>query len=579
MTFDEARRSPAQPDADVERREAVVVGTGVCGIYQLHRLRELGLDVVALDANPAPGGTWYMNRYPGARFDSESYTYGYSFSRELLDAWHWSERFAGQPENLRYLEFVIDRLDLRRLMRFDTRVAAARWLEDEGLWRLEIAGGRIMLCRWLFLCIGVLSRPTLPRIEGMEDFAGPSFHTYHWPHEGIDLSGKRVGIIGTGATAIQIIPEIAPQVERLTVFQRRPNWAAPLNNSPISAAEMDEIRSRWDEIFATCDRSPGGFEHIPDRRGFWETSREDRLALWDDLYDRPGFAIWLANFREIFVDEKANAEFSEYIADRIRDRVSDPETAEKLIPRDHGFGWARVPLETRYFEAYNRDNVELVDVSETPIERVTETGLRTSGRDFELDVIVYATGFDAVTGPFDMLEVEGRGGLRLADKWNPEPATWLGMMTHGFPNLFLPSGPQSSSATVNYPRSIQMCVDWVSDLMARMRSTGAARAEPTAEAERAWVAHVHEMYEMMLLRRSRSWFTGYNSNVEGREIGRVRHIVYLGGAPKYAKIIRQVAEEGYRDLDVSGPAGAERDAPGGVREAVGSERTASASET
>lgn len=547
------------PDQNVdgngaERRDAVVIGTGVSGIYQLHRLAEMGLDVIALDANPGPGGTWYMNRYPGARFDSESYTYGYSFSKALLEEWRWSERFTGQAENLRYLEFVIDRLDLRRRMRFETRVAAARWHEAKGEWRIELASGRPIVCRWLFLCIGVLSSPTLPRIAGMAEFRGRAFHTYDWPHDGVDLAGKRVGIIGTGATAIQIIPEVAKEAGRLTVFQRRPNWAAPLNNGPISDAEMADIRRRYDKIFATCARSPGGFEHVPDRRGFWETTPEERRALWDRLYDEPGFGIWLSNFKEIFIDEAANAEFSAYIADRIRGRVKDPATAEKLIPRDHGFGWARVPLETRYYEAYNRDNVELVDISETPIERVTETGLRTSDRAFELDLLVYATGFDAVTGAFDMVEIEGRDGLRLSEKWTPEPETYLGLMTHGFPNLFVPSGPQSSSATVNYPRSIEMCVNWISDLMAHVLRDGVARVEPLRAAELAWVAHVREMYAMMLLRKSKSWFTGYNSNIEGREIGKVRHVVYNGGAPKYAKIIGQAAAEGYAELAFDAPA-------------------------
>ena len=262
---------------------------------------------------------------------------------------------------------------------------------------------------------------------------GRSFHTFHWPHEPVELAGKKVAIIGTGATAIQIIGEIADKVGELTVFQRRPNWSAPLNNSPISDEEMADIRARYDEIFAACARTPGGFEHEPDRRGFYEVTREERLALWDKLYDEPGFGIWLSNFREIFTDEAANAEFSAYIADRIRRRVKDPVTAEKLIPRDHGFGVQRVPLETNYFEAYNRDNVHLVDISETPIERVTETGLRTSARDYEFDIIVYSTGFDAITGAFDQIDISGIGGEKLFDKWRDGPSTFLGMLVHGFP--------------------------------------------------------------------------------------------------------------------------------------------------
>jgi cyclohexanone monooxygenase len=355
--------------------DALVVGAGFAGMYQLHMLRELGLRVRVLERGAGVGGTWYWNRYPGARFDSESYTYGYSFSKELLNEWHWKERFSGQPENLRYLNYVADKFGLRKYMQFNARVEAARFDEAQNLWRLKIDDGRELTCRFVILAIGLLSTPTLPRLQGMDSFGGRSFHTYYWPHEPVEMAGKKVAIIGTGATAIQIIGEIADKVGELTVFQRRPNWAAPLNNGPISDAEMADIRNRYDDIFAACARTPGGFEHEPDRRGFNEVTREERLALWDKLYGEPGFGIWLSNFREIFTDEVANAEFSAYIADRIRQRVNDPVTAEKLIPRDHGFGVQRVPLETNYFEAYNRDNVHLVDISETPLERVT-AGLR-----------------------------------------------------------------------------------------------------------------------------------------------------------------------------------------------------------
>ncbi len=329
---------------------------------------------------------------PGARFDSESYTYGYSFSKELLNEWHWKERFSGQPENLRYLNHVADKFDLRKYMQFNCTVESAHFDEANDRWRLKIADGRELTGRFVVMAVGLLSIPTPPRFKGMEKFKGRSFHTFHWPHEPVDLAGKKVAVIGTGATGIQVIAEIADKVGDLTVFQRRPNWSAPLNNGPISDAEMADIRARYDQIFKTCAQTPGGFEHEPDRRGFYEVSREERVALWDRLYDTPGFAIWLRNFREIFTDEKANAEFSEYIADRIRQRVKDPAVAEKLIPRDHGFGVQRVPMETHYFESYNRPNVQLVDITETPIEEITETGLRTSERDYDFDIIVYATG-------------------------------------------------------------------------------------------------------------------------------------------------------------------------------------------
>lgn len=534
--------------------EVIVIGAGVAGIYQIKRLADLGVHATVLDASGDLGGTWYWNRYPGARFDSESYTYGYSFSKELLDEWHWKERYSGQPENLRYLNYVADKFDLRKYMQFNCKVLAAHFDEAADLWRLKTEDGRELTCRFVIMALGLLSTPTLPRIDGMDDFKGRSFHTFHWPHEPVELAGKKVGIIGTGATAIQVIGEIADKVGELTVFQRRPNWSAPLHNGPISEQEMADIRVRYDEIFATCARTPGGFEHEPDRRGFYEVSREERLALWDRLYDEPGFGIWLQNFREIFTDEEANAELSEYIAERTRQRVNDPVTAEKLIPRDHGFGVQRVPLETNYFEAYNRDNVHLVDISETPIERVTETGLRTSARDYDFDIIVYATGFDAITGAFDHIDIRGVGGEKLRDKWRDGPSTFLGMFIHGFPNLLMPAGPQSGSASTNYPRGIETGVNWCTDFLEYMWKQGSTRADATFSAEERWTAHVTKMYSTMLMRKAKSWFTGYNSNVEGHEQGKVRYFVYNGGGPKYVATINDVAANSYEGIVLtSGP--------------------------
>ncbi len=528
--------------------EAIVIGAGVCGIYQIKRLLDLGIKATVLEAAPDLGGTWYNNRYPGCRFDSESYTYGYSFSREVLDEWHWRERFSSQPENLKYLNFVADKFDLRRHMQFNCRVRAAHYDEAANAWRLRLSDGRTLCARYVILATGLLSVPTLPRIEGLDNFKGQSFHTFHWPHEGVELKGKRVGVIGTGATAIQLIAEIADKVADLTVFQRRPNWSAPLNNSPISEAEMADIRKRYDEIFAACARTPGAFEHEPDRRGFWEVSREERVKLWDKLYDEPGFGIWLANFREIFTDEKANAEFSEYIADRIRRRVKDQAVAEKLIPRDHGFGVQRVPLETRYYEAYNRDNVHLVDIAETPLVSITENGVRTTEREYEFDIIVYATGFDAITGAYDHIDIQGVGGEKLRDKWKDGPSTFLGMLVAGFPNLLLPSGPQSGSASTNYPRAIEIGVDWCTDLLRYMEAKGYDRVEASKAAEERWTRHVAEMYGMMLMRKAKSWFTGYNSNVPGHEAGRIRYFVYNGGTPKFVATINKVAQGGYEGV-------------------------------
>src|SRR5215475_12986567 len=531
--------------------EVIVVGAGVAGIYQIKRLVDLGIDATVLDSAADLGGTWYWNRYPGCRFDSESYTYGYSFSRELLDDWHWKEKFSGQPENLRYLNYVADKFDLREHMQFNCKVEAMHFDEARDLWQVKVGDGRRLTCRFVVLAIGLLSAPTMPRLEGIDDFKGRSFHTYYWPHESVDLVDKKVAVIGTGATGIQLIGEIADKVGDLTVFQRRPNWSAPLNNSPISEEEMADIRARYDEIFAACALTPGSFLHGPDRRGFNQVTRDERLELWDRLYDEPGFGIWLANFREIFMDEAANAELSDYIADRIRRRVTNPEVAEKLIPRDHGFGVQRLPLETNYFEAYNRDNVHLVDISATPLVRVTEKGLRTTERDYAFDVIVYATGFDAITGAYDLIDIRGIGGEKLGDKWKHAPSTFLGMLTHGFPNLLMPTGPQSASASTNFPRGIENGVNWCTDLLQHMRDRGYTRAEVTREAEGRWTAHVIKMYEIMLMRKAKGWFTGYNSNVAGHEEGTVRYFVYNGGTPKFVGIINEVAAKNYQEIAFS----------------------------
>ncbi|MBR0795103.1 NAD(P)/FAD-dependent oxidoreductase [Bradyrhizobium jicamae] len=543
--------------------EVIVVGAGVAGIYQIKRLVDLGIDATVLEGAPDLGGTWYWNRYPGCRFDSESYTYGFSFSRELLDEWHWKERFSGQPENLRYLNYVTDKFDLRRHMQFNCKVEAMRFDETRDLWQLRISDGRELTCRFVVLAIGLLSAPTMPRVEGIDDFKGRSFHTYYWPHEPVDLAGKKVAVIGTGATGIQLIGEIADKVAELTVFQRRPNWSAPLNNSAISEQEMADIRARYDEIFAACALTPGSFVHGPDKRGFYEVTREERLATWDRLYGEPGFGIWLANFREIFMDEAANAELSAYIAGRIRQRVNDPKVAEKLIPRDHGFGVQRLPLETNYFEAYNRDNVHLVDLSETPLVRITETGLRTTARDYAFDIIVYATGFDAITGAYDMIDITGIGGEKLADKWKTAPSTFLGMLVHGFPNLLMPTGPQSASASTNFPRGIENGVNWCTHLLQYMWDRGLTRADATLEAQERWTAHVVKMYEIMLMRKAKSWFTGYNSNVAGHEEGTVRYFVYNGGTPKFLGIINEVAAKGYQEIEFG--AGADGDVKTAVR--------------
>ena len=526
--------------------QVVVIGAGLSGIYQIKRLADLGVRATVLDANADLGGTWYNNRYPGARFDSESYSYGYSFSQEVLDEWHWTEQFSPQPETLSYLNFVADKFKLRKYMQFGCRVQSMVFNEDANNWTIRLDDGRHIKTRFIITAVGTLSTPTLPKLDGIASFKGVSFHASNWPHEPIDLTGKRVAVIGSGATAIQLIPEVAKAAEQLTVFQRRPNWAAPLNNAPISESEMVTIRERYDEIFAACARSPGGFEHEPDNRRFYDVSPEQRRELWDRLYDEPGFGIWLQNFSDIFFDEKANAEISDYIAERIRQRVNDPAIAERLIPKDHGFGVQRLPLETGYFETYNRSNVELVDAAETPIVRITPTGIETSEGSFEFDVIVYATGFDAFTGAFDHIDIQGTDGEQLRDKWAAGPVTYRGLMISGFPNLLMLMGPQTAAA--NFPRSAELSVDWVTPFLEHMWAHGHERFDVDGGAEAEWFAHVKEMYEGLLLRNAKSWFTGYNSNIAGHEHGKMRYNIYNGGGPKYASILSEMVDKDYEGV-------------------------------
>ena len=538
------------PRADAARDyEVIVIGAGVAGIYQIKRLADLGVKATLLEAYSDLGGTWFNNRYPGARFDSESFTYGYSFSKELLDEWDWSEWYSPQPETLRYLNFVADKFDLRKHMQFNCRVKSMHFQDDTDTWRLTLEDGRVMTTRFVVTALGVLSIPTRPEFPGMASFKGLSFHPFDWPHDQPDLTGKRVAIIGTGATAIQIIPEVAKVAGRLTVFQRRPNWAAPLNNARIDKEEMAKIRARYDEIFAACARTPGGFEHEPDRRGFYEVTPEERRELWDRLYDGPGFGIWLQNFVEIFTDEHANAEFSAYIAERIRGRVHDKALAEKLIPRDHGFGIQRVPLETGYFETYNRDNVELVDSGETPIAEITPEGLRTTARSFEFDVIIYSTGFDSFTGAFDKIDIQGANGLKLRDKWADGPITFLGLMVSGIPNLVMLAGPQTAST--NFPRGAELAVDWVTPFLEYLWQHGYTRFNAQEAPEQHWHEHVQEMYKGVLMGKAKSWITGYNGNLPGHEYGKTRYNIYAGGGPKYARTLKKCADSGYAGVDLS----------------------------
>ena len=391
----------------------------------------------------------------------------------------------------------------------------------------------------------------MPRIDGIERFRGPSFHTYHWPHEGADLKGKRIAVIGTGATAVQLIPEVAKEAADLFVFQRRPNWCAPLHNAKIGEAEMAEIRSRYDEIFAQCAKTPGGFIHMPDRRKLFEVPEDERLAFFEELYASSGFRIWQGNFRDILMEESANAAFSEFVADKIRSRVKDPETAEKLIPRDHGFGTRRVPMETNYYETYNRDDVTLVDVSGTGIERFVEGGLIAEGHEYELDAVVFATGFDALTGSVVAIDITGPDGTTMAEAWAGGPATYLGLSVAGFPNLFNMQGPGSPGVFVTMVTGIEHQSEWIIACLEWMREHGHTRIEATETSQRRWGDIVDEAAARSLRSRCDSWYTG--ANIDGKHR---KFMPYIGGFPAYLEQTAQEAAEGYPGHAVAGPAGA-----------------------
>jgi cation diffusion facilitator CzcD-associated flavoprotein CzcO len=527
--------------------DAIVIGAGVSGLYQLYKLRELGLKVRVFEAGTGVGGTWYWNRYPGARFDSESWTYGYSFSQELLDEWDWEEHFAGQPETERYLNYVANKFDLRRDIQFKSRVTAAHYQEDTRGWDVLLEDGRRYTTRFLVTAVGVLSAATMPTIPGVETFQGQSCHTHYWPKEPVIFEGKRVAVIGTGATGVQTITEVAKTVGHLTVFQRTPQWCAPLHNARIGKEEMRRIRTNYSEIFARCQETYGCFIHATDPRATREVTQEEREAFWQKLYGEPGFGIWMGNFRDILVDREANALISDFLARKIRERVKDPAVAEKLIPKNHGFGTRRVPLESGYFEVYNLPNVELVDINETPIERITPAGIKTSDREYEFDIIIYATGFDAITGSFDRIDIHGIDGVSLKDKWKDGPQTFLGILVDDFPNMLMVMGPHAGLG--NFPRAVEYTADWVTGLIRFAHERGLTRIEASAAGATAWTDHVIASSEGLLFTEVDSWMTGINRNVKGKQVRRIMR--YSGGHPKFRERCDAVAAAGYRELSLA----------------------------
>ena len=483
----------AQAD-NVDQFDVIVIGAGVTGLYALYRLRGLGLSVRVIDEASGVGGTWYWNRYPGCRFDSESYSYGYSFSEELLQEWEWQERYAGQPETERYLNYVADKFDLRRDIQFNTRVKSAVYDEQKNRWQVEAMDGQRISGQFLITAVGLLSAGYIPDFEGIHSFKGPWCHTGRWPKEGMDLAGKRVGVIGTGATAVQLIPMIAPEVAHLTVFQRTPNYCAPLRNGPIDAEEQIKIKANYPEIFRACNETAGSFMHEFDPRSAMEVSPEERLAQHERLWAEPGFKKWRSNFRDVMVPGKANEDYAEFVRGKIRERINDPVVAEMLVPKDHTFGAKRVPCETNYYDTYNRDNVLLVDVRKAPIDCITPTGVKTTDAEYDLDIIIYATGYDAVTGALLNIDIYGEGGQLLKDKFVNGPRTYMGVSSAGYPNLFT----VNSASVGNFVRAAEPLMDWVAECISYIRDNGFTKITATLEAEDAWVKHVNEDGEKIL---------------------------------------------------------------------------------
>jgi cation diffusion facilitator CzcD-associated flavoprotein CzcO len=521
--------------------DALIVGAGFSGLYQLLCLRDrLGLSVKVLEAGDGVGGTWHWNRYPGARCDSESHSYCYSFSDELTQEWEWSERYPAQPEILRYLNYVADRFDLKRDIRFGTRVTAAHYDAAANSWRVTTAAGEQFTSRFLIAAVGCLSSANVPNIPGLDTFQGSWYHTGEWPHEGVDFTGKRVGLIGTGSTGIQAAPIIAQTAAHLTVFQRTANYSVPARNAPLTPEFKRYVKEHAAEIRRLMHSTYNAHPFTVSERSALETPPDQRRALYEAAWEKGGLQ-FRATFKDLLSSKAANDTAAEFLKAKIREIVKDPATAAKLADIDHPYAAKRPPIDIDYFETFNRDNVTLVDVRAAPIERITPQGLRTRDADYPLDIIVFATGFDAMTGPMLRMDIRGRDGLRLKDAWAAGPRNYLGLQVAGFPNLFTVTGPGSPSVLCNMPVPIEQHVEWISDCIAHMCRHGLTRIEAKPEAMDWWVAQVNAAAEATLLPQAKhSWYLG--ANVPGKP--RV-FMPYAGGMPAYRKICADVAARNY----------------------------------
>jgi cyclohexanone monooxygenase len=527
------------------RFDAVIVGAGFSGLYMLYRLRKLGLSVRVLERGGGVGGTWYWNRYPGARCDIESVDYAYSFSEELIREWDWTERYATQPEILRYLNHVADRFDLRRDIELETRVTEARYDELQNRWLIGTERGKRFAARWCVVAAGCLSSVNRPDFPGLETFAGRWYHTAEWPHEGVDFTGRRVGVIGTGSTAIQVIPQIAKQAQRLYVFQRTPNYSMPAQNRPLEAAELQAIKRHYAERRRLARESEAGVPIAAPERAALEVTPEERRRMYEAGWRRGGINALSYAFTDFFTDPDSNATAAEFARAKIRETVRDPAIAEALSPAHH-IGTKRTCVDIGYYETYNRANVELVDVRRSPIEAITPRGVRTHDSEYDVDALVFAIGFDAMTGALLAIDIRGVGGLTLRHKWAEGPRTYLGLAVAGFPNLFVVTGPGSPSVLSNMVVSIEQHVDWIAECVAHARERGLDRIEATMEAEDAWVEHSNELADATLYPRASSWYVG--ANIPGKP--RV-FMPYVGGVGRYRKRCDEVAARGYAGFEMS----------------------------
>jgi cation diffusion facilitator CzcD-associated flavoprotein CzcO len=495
--------------------DAIVIGAGFSGMYMLKSLRDrLGLKVRVYEAGETVGGTWYWNRYPGARCDSESYVYCCTWDKQLLQEWEWSERYPEQPEILRYLEHVAERHELKRDIEFNTRVTSAVFDETANVWRVHTDKGGHVAAHYLITAVGTLSDTNMPPFKGLEKFHGKWCHTSRFPRGGIDFTAKRVAVVGTGATAVQAIPEISQQAKQLTVFQRTPNYCLPARNGKVDPERVKERKADYDGIIDRIRQSVTGFEFSRIPKSVLDTTAEEREREFDRMWDQGGFAFNLANYQDMVVSQDANDVCADYLKRKIRSTVKDPVVAEKLIPK-HAFGTKRTPLDTNYFETFNKPHVVLVDAaSDGAIEEITEKGILAGGKEYEVDIIVFATGFDALTGPLKALHLQGRDGCRLEEIWADGPHTYLGLSIAGFPNLFTITGPQSPSVLSNMPVSIEQHVEWITECIDYMRQSGKSVIEATPQAQEAWVAHVNEIVGMTLYPRTNSWYM--SANIPGK---------------------------------------------------------------